>query len=70
VSTLKQRGFTLIELLVVLAILSILVVVALPAYTGYRLKAQIAEGLGLASAFKYHELEAYQIDGVFPRQQR
>lgn len=60
------RGFTLMELLIVLAILSILAVLALPAYTGYRLRANIAEGIDLALPIKYHALEAYQIDGVFP----
>ncbi len=37
------RGFTLIELLVVMAILALLVAIALPRYTGARLKAHRAE---------------------------
>jgi len=62
----SERGLTLLELLIALAILSILIVLALPAYTGYRLRANIAEGIGLALPLKYHALENYQIDGVFP----
>ena len=37
------RGFTLIELLVVMAILALLIAIALPRYTGARLKAHRAE---------------------------
>jgi type IV pilus assembly protein PilA len=61
-----ERGLTLLELLIALAILSILIVLALPAYTGYRLRATIAEGIGLALPLKYHAYENFQIDGVFP----
>jgi len=36
----KRKGFTLIELVVVVAILAILLAIAIPAYAGYRERAQ------------------------------
>lgn len=47
-----QGGFTLIELMVVVAIIGLLAAVALPAYQGYVVRAQVSEGLSLASAAK------------------
>jgi type IV pilus assembly protein PilA len=47
-----QKGFTLIELMIVVAIIGILAAIAIPAYQDYTIRAQVSEGLTLASDIK------------------
>jgi len=47
-----QKGFTLIELMIVVAIIGILAAIAIPAYQDYTIRAQVSEGLTLASDVK------------------
>jgi len=59
VKTQVQKGFTLIELMIVIAIIGILAAIALPAYQDYTIRAQVSEGLSLASAAKTAVAETY-----------
>ena len=61
-----QQGFTLIELMIVIAIIGILAAVAIPAYQDYTIRAQVSEGMSLASASKMAASEYYNQNGSFP----
>jgi type IV pilus assembly protein PilA len=58
-----QKGFTLIELMIVVAIIGILAAIAIPAYQDYTIRAQVTEGLNLASDLKASIGEIYADDG-------
>ncbi|MDX2413378.1 MAG: pilin [Woeseiaceae bacterium] len=62
----RNRGFTLIELMIVVAIIGILAAIAIPAYKDYTIRAQVSEGLGLASGAKAAVSQFYMDRGVFP----
>lgn len=61
-----QKGFTLIELMIVVAIIGILAAIAIPAYQDYTVRAQVSEGLTLASAVKASIAERFADTGVWP----
>lgn len=62
----KQQGFTLIELMIVVAIIGILAAIAIPAYQDYTIRAQVSEGMSLASGAKAAVAEFYQDSGAWP----
>jgi len=61
-----QKGFTLIELMIVVAIIGILAAIAIPAYQDYTIRAQVSEGMSLASGAKTAVAEFYNQRGQFP----
>jgi len=62
----KQQGFTLIELMIVVAIIGILAAIAIPAYQDYTIRAQVSEGINLASGAKAAIAEYFMDSGALP----
>jgi type IV pilus assembly protein PilA len=61
-----SAAFTLIELLTVVAILSFLLLAAIPAYKDYSVRVKVSEAMGLAGPVTLAVTETYHAKGTFP----
>ena len=59
-------GFTLIELMIVVVIIGILAAVGIPQYQNYVARAQVADGLSMATSIKTAISEYYSTHGKYP----
>lgn len=62
----RRNGFTLIELMIVVAIIAILAAIAIPAYQDYAIRAQVTEGMSLATGAKTAVWDFVSNTGRFP----
>lgn len=62
----RRRGFTIIELMLVVAVISILLLVAIPAYQSYAVRPKVAEGLLVANPVLKAYAEYYHSNESFP----
>jgi type IV pilus assembly protein PilA len=66
----KQHGFTLIELMIVVAIITILVALAVPAYISMIVRNQVTDGMSLAARWEAAIASYYATVGNMPASEK
>jgi type IV pilus assembly protein PilA len=61
-----QAGYTIVELMIVVAVISVLMVIAIPIYQSYTARSQFSEGLNLAAGLKQRIAEVMTFQGNVP----
>ena len=59
-------GYTIVELMIVVAVISVLMVIAIPIYQSYTARSQFSEGLNLAAGLKQRIAEVMTFQGTVP----
>lgn len=62
----SQGGFTLLEILTAFTVVSILAVMAVPAYLDYKVRAKVSEGIIVAKPAILAMTQHYQLSGSWP----
>ena len=60
----QKNGLTIIELMIVVAIIGIIATIAIPLFTNYIIRSQVAEGINMSTAAKVAAAEYFQTHGV------
>lgn len=59
----RQRGFTVVELMIIVTIISILAVIAMPAYLEYATRSKVGEAMGFLAEAKTSVTESFYSNG-------
>lgn len=62
----KQRGFNFVELMMVVAVIGVLAVVVIPAYTDYTSRAKVMDAVSLLAGLKNPMMDYYMTWGTWP----
>lgn len=62
----RDRGFTLVELMIVVAVVSILAVIAMPAYQNYTIRSKVSEAMVFLAEAKTTVAEKYSATNDMP----
>ena len=62
----RQSGFTLVELMIIVAIVSILAVIAMPAYQNYTIRSKVSEAMTFLAEAKTSVTEKYSASNIMP----
>jgi type IV pilus assembly protein PilA len=62
----RQGGFTLVELMIIVAIVSILAVIAMPAYQNYTIRSKVSEAMVFLAEAKTTVTEKYSATNIMP----